>query len=698
MLAEVGFVAFGIAFFAAIYAVIIAVLGHRRKSEAMIASARNATYLVFGMQSVALFTMALGLITEQYQIAYVWSVSNPSMPLFYRITALWGSQAGSLLFWCWMMSAFSALAVALNWRTNYRLIPYVIVFQMALTAFFIGLTLFIENPFARWWFIGEEPIKSTFMPVGGVIGDTQALASDAQGLNPLLRHFGMAIHPPMLYLGFVGFLVPCAFAFAALVTGDLSINWIKASRRWTLVAWLFLGLGLILGGRWAYDVLGWGGYWDWDPVENAAFLPWLIGTAYLHSIMIQEKRGMFKTWNMVLMIATFSAVIFGTFATRSGLVESVHSFARSDIGFPMFSLWFFVTLALGGLIVWRRSRGELRDDHPLQGFFSREGLFLLNNFIFLALFVAIFWGSFGAPIISELFFDTRITLGSEYFMSVTPPLFLALFVLMGIAPLSAWGVVAFRRIGRGLIVPGILSLATILIFVLMGQTSAGALIGYWVVVMAGWVVIFETYRAVRGRMKNLREDAFSALFALARRNPRRYGGYMIHIGIAVIGVGIIGSTLYQKETQATLRVGEEMALDNYLVRYDRFEGGQVSEDGRIMDIAVVTVSRDGQEVATLRPRRDFFPQQQEGMNSMTIAAAHSTLESDVYLLLIDWDEISQNSATFKLYINPLINLVWWGGLVLLLGTFIAVYPHTTATPVARTVPTAIGVPLAKGES
>jgi cytochrome c-type biogenesis protein CcmF len=697
MLAEIGFIVCWIAFIAAIYAVVLAILGYQRKSEKMVTSARNATYVVFGMLSTALAVMAIGLVNEQYQIAYVWSVSSPSMPMFYRVTALWGSQAGSLLFWCWMMSAFSALAVALNWRSNYRLIPYVIVFQMALTAFFVALTLFIENPFARWWFVGDEVVKSAFMPAGGIIPDAQTLASGAQGLNPLLRHFGMAIHPPMLYLGFVGFLVPCAFAFAALVTGDLSNNWIRASRRWTLVAWLFLGLGLILGGRWAYDVLGWGGYWGWDPVENAAFLPWLVGTAYLHSIMIQEKRGMFKTWNMVLMMATFSAVIFGTFATRSGLVESVHSFARSDIGFPMFGLWFFVTLTLGGLIVWRRSRGELRDDHPLQGIFSREGLFLLNNFVFLALFVAVFWGSFGAPIISELFFDTKITLGAEYFMGVTPPLFLALFVLMGIAPLSAWGVVAFKRIGRGLIVPGILSLATIAIFFLMGQTSVGALIGYWIVVMAGWVVVFETYRAGRGRMKTRREDPFSALFSVARRNPRRYGGYLIHIGVAVIGVGIIGSTLFQQETQATLRVGESMTLNNYQLHYEGFEGGQVSEDGRVMDIAVVTVSRDGQQLATLRPRRDFFPQQ-EGMNSMTIAAAHSTLESDVYLLLVDWDEISQNSATFKLYINPLINLVWWGGLVLIVGTFIAVYPNVVSTSAERTVPVTVGVPMAKGKS
>lgn len=682
MLAEIGFIATWLAIAVALYGTAAAAIGYYRRLPAWTVSARNAVYVVFGALSVAIGALLIALITENYHIAYIWTVSNPSMPMFYRVTALWGSQAGSLLFWCWLMSAFSALSVALNWRTNNRLMPHVILFQLALTAFFTLLLVAIENPFARYWVAGEEVLQAALQPIGTVAPAATALSESAKGLNPLLRHFGMAIHPPLLYLGFVGFLVPCAFAFAALATGDLSIQWIKASRRWALTAWVFLGLGLVLGGRWAYDVLGWGGYWGWDPVENAAFLPWLIGTAYLHSIMIQEKRGMFKTWNMALMVATFSAVIFGTFATRSGLVESVHSFARSDIGFPMFALWFSVTLILIGLIIWRRGAGALRDDHSMTSFLSREGLFLLNNFVFLALFIAIFWGSFGAPITSELFFDTKITLGAEYFLGVTSPLFLALFILMGIAPLSGWGASALRRMGRGLLIPSTLALLTVFGFVLMGHTEAPTLIGYGLVALAGWVAVYETYRAIRARQTHLKENPISALIALARRNPRRYGGYLIHVGVAVIGIGIIGSTAYQRETQATLSVGGELSLEGYILRYEQFEGGQIAEDGRIMDIAVVGVYRDGQHLATLRPRRDFFPQQQD-MNTMTIAAAHSTLENDVYVLLLDWDEISQTSATFKVYINPLINLVWWGALILMAGTAIGLYPTVTAEVVTR---------------
>ncbi len=690
MLAEVGFISTWMAIGAALYAAAAAAIGYYRQLPAWVTSARNAVYAVFGALSVALGALLMALITEQYQVAYVWSVSNPAMPMFFRVTALWGSQAGSLLFWCWMMSAFSALSVAANWRSNYRLMPHVILFQMLLTAFFTLLLMAVENPFARYWVSGGEVLQSALQPMGAAFPRPDALSSTAKGLNPLLRHFGMAIHPPLLYLGFVGFLVPCAFAFAALATGDLSIQWIKASRRWALTAWIFLGLGLILGGRWAYDVLGWGGYWGWDPVENAAFLPWLIGTAYLHSIMIQEKRGMFKTWNMALMVATFSAVIFGTFATRSGLVESVHSFARSDIGFPMFALWFGVTFVLIALIVWRQGAGHLRDDHPMTGLLSRESLFLLYNFVFLALFVAVFWGSFGAPITSELLFDTKITLGAEYFLGVTSPLFVALFVLMGVAPLAGWGVSALRRIGTGLVIPLVLTAVTLVLFVLMGHSAPLTLVGYGVVALAGWVAIDETYRAMRARQRSRSEGALVALVALARRNPRRYGGYLVHVGVVIIGIGIIGSTAYQRETQATLAVGGQMSLDGYTLRYARFEGGQVADDGRIMDIAVVEVYRDDALVATLRPRRDFFPQQTD-MNSMTIAAAHSTLENDVYLLLLDWDEISQSSATFKLYINPLINLVWWGALVLIAGTAISLYPTVTVEASMRRVVQAVGL-------
>jgi cytochrome c-type biogenesis protein CcmF len=676
MLAEIGFIACLFAFLAAIYAIGASVYGERfARSEAMVTSARNAVYLTFVLMTLSTLALFVALVNEEYQLSYVWSVSSPDMPMFFRMTALWGSQAGSLLFWSWLMTAFTAAATFINWRSHRRLMPYAIAYMMATVVFFLGLSLFIENPFERWWVLPSgEVTAATFMPAGAVAPSARQLTDSAQGLNPLLRHFGMAIHPPMLYLGFVGFIIPFAFAMAALASGDLSTNWIKVSRRWTLVAWLFLSLGLILGGRWAYDVLGWGGYWGWDPVENAAFLPWLIGTAYLHSVMIQEKRGMFKTWNMFLVIGTFSAVIFATFATRSGLVDSVHSFARSEIGFPMFSFWFLLTLISVWLILWRRSRGELRDDHKLTSILSRESIFVLNNFVFVALFVAVFWGSFGAPIVSELFLNTNITLGADYFLRVTPPLFVMLYILMGIAPISAWGISSLSRMGAALLIPVALTVVSVALFFITGMTDPAALLGYGVVLLAGWVAVFETWRGLRARQRAHGESPLRAFGALLTRNPRRYGGYLVHLGITIIGLGVIGSTIFQQETQRTLAVGESLELGGYVMRYDGLLANQIADDGRVMDIAEITLLRNGSELAHLRPRQDFFPET-EGMNSMTIAGAHSTLENDFYVLLVNWETVSANSATFKVYINPLINLIWWGSFILIIGTFLAGYPR-----------------------
>jgi c-type cytochrome biogenesis protein CcmF len=747
MLAEIGLAGVVLAFIAALYALAASLYGARTHKDRLVNSARNAALLTFPLLLVASGSLLAALLSQQYQITYVWQVSNPSTQDFYRLTALWGSQQGSLLFWCLVMSGFSFAAITMNWRSNHRLMPYVIAYTMATLAFFIGLVVFLENPFARYWILPDNSVVSTVLiPAGAVAPSAQRLAETARGLNPLLRHFGMIIHPPMLYLGFTGFVIPFAFAMAALASGDLTTNWIKATRRWALIAWLFLALGLLLGGRWAYDVLGWGGYWGWDPVENAAFIPWLVGTAFIHSVMIQEKRGMLKVWNMFLVIFAFSAVIFGTFATRSGLIESVHSFAQSQIGMPMFLFWGGMTLISVGLIVWRWQRGELKDEHAFAGILSRETLFVLNNVVFVALALAIFWGSFGAPIFSELFLQTDITLGAEYFNAVTPPLFLALFILMGVAPLSAWGATTARSLGKSLVVPAALALAifwgsfgapifselflqtditlgaeyfnavtpplflalfilmgvaplsawgattarslgkslvvpaalaalTLGLFVLTGTTTPGALLGYGIVLFSGYVALYETYRGAAARHRATGENLALAMLALFGRNRRRYGGFIVHLGITIIGLGVIGSTLFQVETQQTLRPGEALSLNGYTMTYGGLAAGQIGEDGRIMDIASVTVSRDGRELAVLRPRDDLYPAaENQTPMTMHIAGSYSTLENDFYVLLAGWQG---QTATFKVYINPLINLVWWGGLILIVGTIISVWPSET---------------------
>jgi cytochrome c-type biogenesis protein CcmF len=675
MLAEVGWMAMALAFIASVYSVIVSVWGEIRHREHLIISGRNAAQMTLPLLFIATGALLVALMTQQYQISYVWSVTDPSTPDFYRFTALWGSQKGSLLFWSLTMSLFTFGAIWLNWRSERRLMPIAIAVMMASLAFFLGLSIFLENPFERFWVLpdlpaNEQVVQTTFIPEGAIVPDAQGLADSAQGLNPLLRHFGMIIHPPMLYLGFVGFVVPFAFAVAALASGDLTSNWIQATRRWTLVAWLFLSLGLILGGRWAYDVLGWGGYWGWDPVENAAFLPWLVGTAFIHSIMIQQKRGMLKVWNMFLVIATFSAVMFGTFATRSGVIESVHSFARSEVGFPMLAFWASMTFIGVGLLVWRWQRGELRDEHAFAGLLSRESLFVLNNVIFMALTIAIFWGSFGAPITSELFFGTEITLGADYFEQVTVPLFAAMYVLMGIAPLSAWTSTSLKRLGNSLLIPLALTTLTLIFIVATSPSSVASVIAYGVIFFAGYVALYETYRGAKARHQSKGENWLQAVFALFGRNQRRYGGYMVHLGITVIGIGVIGSTLFQFETRQTLAIGDVARIDaEYEMRFDSFERG-ISEDGRTINIATLTTIRNGHEVATLRPRIDDYPDM-----PMTIAGAHSTLEKDFYVLLTGVDEETQAIASFKIYINPLVNLVWWGGIILIIGTFIATYPR-----------------------
>ena len=666
MLAEIGLAALALAFLLAIYAVVASLAGARAGSDGWLRSGRNAALLTFPALLLASAMLVIALMTEEYQITYVYEVTDPQTPPLYRFTALWGSQRGSLLFWSLLMSLFSFGAVSLSWRSERRLMPYAIAYMMATLAFFLGLSLFLENPFERWWITADGQVVATaLIPAGAVAPSEANLRAGAEGLNPLLRHFGMAIHPPMLYLGFVGLTIPFAFAMSALASGDLSTGWIKATRRWTLIAWIFLSIGLILGGRWAYDVLGWGGYWGWDPVENAAFLPWLMGTAFIHSVMIQEKRGMLKLWNMVLVIATFSAVMFGTFATRSGVIESVHSFARSEVGFPMLAFWAVMTLIALGTLLWRWGRAELRDEHQFANLLSRESMFVLNNVVFVALFAAIFWGSFGLPITSELFLGKEVTIGAETFEFYVVPLFIAMYILMGVAPLSAWGTMSAARLGGAIKLPLVLTLLSVIALIVSGTGASVAVLGYGVVLFAGYVALYEIYRGAQARRRNLGESPLRALAALFGRNQRRYGGYIVHLGVTVIGIGVIGSTVFQTEVQHTLARGETVSVGDYALRYDDYMRAQ-AVDGRMMSITDVTVLRDGAEIARIRPRIDDYPQM-----PMTIAGAHSTLENDFYVLLIRGD---QERATFRIYINPLVNLVWWGGILLIIGTAIAAYP------------------------
>jgi cytochrome c-type biogenesis protein CcmF len=504
-------------------------------------------------------------------------------------------------------------------------------------------------------------------------GASPVVPTDGRGLNPLLRHPGMIIHPPMLYLGFVSFVIPFAFAIAALMTNRQDDRWIRITRRWTLVAWLFLSLGLILGGRWAYDVLGWGGYWGWDPVEIAAFMPWLTGTAFLHSVMIQEKRGMLKHWNMILVILTYDLVIFGTFLTRSGVLSSVHAFAQSAIG-PLFFGFIGLTLISSiGLLLNRWD--QLKSEAQMTSLLSREALFLLNNLIFMGILVVCFWGVI-FPLISELFTGQKVTVGPPFYERATGPLFAGLLLLMGVAPLAAWRHSTARTLGRTMWKPGLVSLLVPVAAAVSGISNLAALLGFWLCAFVAAVTLYEFWRGSLARHRRYGESLPAALWQLAGRNRRRYGGYIIHLGVVLMGIGVIGIEIFQTETQGTLRQGEQLTLGSYVMTYDSLaEFDHV--DGRNVSRAVVSVYKDGEFVDQLYPRRDYYYDAQQ---PMTIPGVRSTWENDLYVLLIDWQPISSMAATFKIYNNPLVNWLWTGGLVFILGTLVAAWPDWEYEP------------------
>jgi len=664
MVANFGYGALWIAFLSSLYGIGAAIYGVRKNAPAWVDSARNAMLLTWPLLTLAALSIIYLLVTGHYEVEYVSEVTSNSMPLYLRITALWGGQAGSLVFWTWLMAAFASAVTLRKWDRDREFLPWVVVVSLVTLAFFLIMILFFENPFARLWSVPlGQPVKAMFPPAGAEL----LSVPDGRGLNPLLRHPGMIIHPPMLYLGFVSFVIPFAFAIAALITGRTDDRWIRITRRWTLVAWLFLSLGLILGGRWAYDVLGWGGYWGWDPVEIAAFMPWLTGTAFLHSVMIQEKRGLLKHWNMVLIILTYALVIFGTFLTRSGVLSSVHAFAQSAIGplfFAFIGLTFITSLALL-LNRWN----ELKSDTEMTSMLSREALFLLNNLLFLGILVVCFWGVM-FPLISELFTGQKVTVGPPFYERATGPQFAGLLLLMGIAPLAAWRHSTAKTLGRAIWKPGLFSVAVVAAIFAAGVRNPAALLGFWLSALVISVTLYEFWRGAMARHAKSGENLPLALWRLAGRNRRRYGGYVIHLGVVLMAIGIIGIELFQTETQGTISQGEQISLGRYSIKFDSLSVFD-TPDGRNVARAVVGVYRDNKFISELHPRRDYYYESQQ---PMTIPGVRSTWEDDFYVLLVDWQPVSTAGATFKVYHNPLVNWLWLGGLVFILGTLVAAWP------------------------
>jgi cytochrome c-type biogenesis protein CcmF len=644
MLADLGYIALVTSFLAAIYAAVAAWYGNKVNKPNWVESARNATIAILPLILLACVLLVISILRNDFSIEYVWRVSSIEMPSYLKVSALWGGQAGSLLFWNLLMATFIGVAMARKWGRQRELMPYALVVASMTQVFFLAISLFVENPFTR----------------------LEGMPVDGNGLNPLLRHPGMIIHPPMLYLGFTGFIIPYIFAMAALMSGKLDDSWITTTRRWTLVAWLFLSLGLILGGRWAYDVLGWGGYWAWDPVENASLMPWLAGTAFLHSVMIQEKRNMFKMWNMVLVVLTYSLVIYGTFIVRSGVISSVHSFAQSAIG-PLFFAFIFVKFIFSAYWINNR-RAMLASRNSLDSFLSREAAFLYNNFLILAILAVVFLFT-NYPMISELITGEKGFVGPPVYEQALAPLFALLMVLMGVAPLTMWYRTSLKRLGLKVRWPAAATSAILLLLIGLGIRGFGALTGLWVVTFSLILTLLEFWKGTRARMRR-GEGPFYAFSSLMARNRRRYGGYWIHLGVIIMGFGIIGMELFQEETQIRLTSGESVTLGQYEMRFNQ-AGQYPGPDDLIITEADVDVYFKGRLVGKLAPRTELYTRTNQ---PMTIPDVRSTIGEDFYVLLVSWEPTSANQATFRIFLNPLVNWVWAGGFIFVLGTLVAVWP------------------------
>jgi cytochrome c-type biogenesis protein CcmF len=636
------------------FALVVAVLGMAAGTHAGISRSsawrvvtERSIYVVFGSLTLAMIALFYALGTNDFSLAYVARHSAQTMPLQYRLGALWGGQQGSLMLWAWLLLAFGVAAVYANRVTSRSLIPWVVVCLLANAAFFLALLNTLSNPFERLAF--------------------DQVVSDGNGLNPLLQHPVMMIHPIMLYTGFTGFAVPYSFALAALITGELGTRWFRTTRRWSLIAWLALGCGIVLGGRWAYEVLGWGGYWAWDPVENASLMPWLAATAYLHSVMIQEKRNMLKTWNVVLIGLTYGMCLFGTFLTRSGIVQSVHAFTDAGWFKPVFLGYVLVsTLIYAAAVLYRRK--ELASPNKLESVISREASFVLNNWVFMVLLAVVF-GFTMLPVFSEALSGQRLTLGPDFFNVVTGPLTLLLLLLTGIGPLIAWRRASLSNLRRHFSLPVGIGVVT--------ATGCAVLfwdeVGYWTISCWGLcafvatAILQEYAQAIRVRIRTRDETILVALATLLRKNQRRYGGYIVHLGVVVMMLGISGAA-FNFETLQNMVPGDTVAVRDYELRYLTSEPIEQQHYGGAT--ARLALYKGDKGLAVMTPEKRMYWLEQQ---PASIPSIYSTWLSDVYVILTAVEV--DGSASIKIYNNPLVNWIWAGAILFAFGGISILWPH-----------------------
>ena len=600
---------------------------------------------------IATFILSYQLFISNFDIDYVARYTSYETPTIFKISALWAGQSGSLLFWLFILSIFNTVTIIQNQDRHLNLMPWVIITMSVIQLFFLILTNFITNPF--------EPTQADFIVQNG------------NGLNPLLQNITMAIHPPTLYLGYVGFSVPFAFAFSALVNKDIGALWIRSIRRWTLVSWLFLSVGIILGGWWAYQELGWGGYWAWDPVENASFMPWLTATAFLHSIIVQEKKDMLRVWNMVLIILTFSLCIFGTFLTRSGVMSSVHSFTESSLG-PVFLSFVFIILATSFGLMFSRMK-VLKSPRKIESVSSRESGFLFNNLIFVVMCFAVFWGTL-FPVITEAFNGDKISVGPPFFNQINIPIGLALLALTGIGPMLAWKGTSNDKLIQNFAYPIALGLLTAFALFFLKLTFY-TVISFSLCVFVVVAISSEFVKGVRVRKNKFKESVFISLFRMIEKNRSRYGGYIVHLGIVLMFVGFTGHA-FDKEKEFGIQVGQSEKVANYNFELTRmYEEERSNHYAWITDLRVTDIS--GNFITNLRPEKRVYFHKNPDINKRQPHSEldiYSTFNKDIYSIFSSVS--SDNSIAFvKIMINPLVKWVWIGGYILAFGTIIALWPR-----------------------
>jgi len=627
-------------------------------SERLGETARRAGIGAFAAVLLAAVVLVTAAFNDDFSIAYLFHHSNRELPVAYKFAVLWSGQEGSLLFWSLLLATYG-LVLRLRYKTDQRLFANASVVLAGVQVFFLLLLNFAAHPFA----LMQGPIPQ-----------------DGSGLNPLLQYPEMVIHPPMLYLGYVGMTVPFAFALGALIMRYPGEKWIHITRRWTMVAWGFLTCGIFLGAHWAYSVLGWGGYWGWDPDENASLMPWLTGTAFLHSVMMQEKRGMLKTWNVWLIFSTFLLSIFGTFLTRSGVVSSVHAFAQSSIG-----TWFVIFLAVVFAVCaffYVMNRSHLKSEHKLESMISRESSFLFNNLLFVVACFTVLWGTL-FPVLSEWVQGTKVTVGPPFFNRVNIPVALMLLLLTAFGPLLAWGRTSFESLKRNFRWPAVGALSVAVLCIAFGMrpwkeiSYFYSLVAISLAVLVTLTVASEFYRGGKVISRHTGQGMFASIVQLGHRNTRRYGGYIVHFGVAVIIIGFVGSA-FNQDKEKEMGFGDKMQIGTYTLVCQSYT--QDDKPNYSSEWAVLDVFQGGQKIDTLYPERRFYKASQQ---TATMVANRSTFKEDLYLV---YEGLNQDTGRpiLKVHLNPLVMWIWAGVWTMLVGTIMALIPNSVPVRVAAT--------------